>query len=304
MKVLAIAISEKKGVKKTVQPEVIIKKGYGIVNDAHGGNWHRQISLLANESIEKMRRQGLDVTFGSFAENIATEGIELNKLELGTRLKIGGEVVLGVTQIGKTCHERCAIYYQAGDCVMPKEGIFATVLKEGKIKPGDPIEIIPSYTAAILTVSDKGFNGERVDTAGPAAKLGLAQIGIKVEQMDIVPDEHDKITEKLQTWVDSNLSIVITSGGTGLSPRDITPEATQSFVDKEVPGIMEMIRSNSSKYTPKAYLTRGICGISDNTLIINLPGSEKAVKESMGIISPILEHALETLQGKTQDCGR
>ena len=140
-KVLAVNISEKKGTRKTNVNACHVLKDFGLKDDAHGGPWHRQVSLLANESIQKMRAMGLNVGYGDFAENITTEGIDLVHLPIGTIIRIGKQVVLRVTQIGKECHERCAIYYQAGDCVMPKEGIFAEVLNEGKIKVGDEIVI-------------------------------------------------------------------------------------------------------------------------------------------------------------------
>ena len=140
-KVLAVNISEKKGTKKTNIKSCALLKDFGLKDDAHAGPWHRQVSLLANESIEKMKAMGLNVGYGDFAENITTEGIDLVHLPIGTEIRIGNSVMLRVTQIGKECHTRCAIYYQAGDCVMPKEGIFAEVLKEGKVKVGDEIII-------------------------------------------------------------------------------------------------------------------------------------------------------------------
>ena len=138
-KVLAVNISEKKGTKKTNIQSCALLKDLGLKGDAHAGPWHRQVSLLANESIEKMRAKGLKVGFGDFAENITTEGVDLVHLPIGTKMRIGDSVLLRVTQIGKECHDRCAIYYQAGDCVMPKEGIFAEVLNEGEVKGGDEI---------------------------------------------------------------------------------------------------------------------------------------------------------------------
>jgi len=137
--VVAVCISENKGERKKPVAAVELRVDHGIVGDAHAGDWHRQVSLLAQESIDKMRALGLDVTAGDFAENITTSGIDLVSLPIGSRLKIG-ETLLEVTQIGKECHTRCAIFYQAGDCVMPKEGIFVKVLAPGAIKPGDRIE--------------------------------------------------------------------------------------------------------------------------------------------------------------------
>ena len=140
-KVLAVNISEKKGTKKTNIESCLLLKDFGLKNDAHGGPWHRQVSLLANESIEKMRAKGLKVGYGDFAENITTEGVDLVHLPVGTEIRIGDTVLMRVTQIGKECHTRCAIYYQAGDCVMPKEGIFAEVVNEGDVKVGDEIVV-------------------------------------------------------------------------------------------------------------------------------------------------------------------
>jgi len=140
-KVLAVNISEEKGTKKTNIHSCPLLKNFGLKGDAHAGPWHRQVSLLANESIEKMRAMGLNVGYGDFAENITTEGVDLVHLPIGTMIRIGNSVTLRITQIGKECHERCAIYYQAGDCVMPKEWIFAEVLGEGEVKVGDEIII-------------------------------------------------------------------------------------------------------------------------------------------------------------------
>lgn len=143
-KVVAVCISDRKGVPKKEIPAGRLIAGHGLEGDAHAGAWHRQVSLLALESIEKMQALGLKVKPGSFAENITTAGIELTALPVGTRLKVGKEVLLEVSQIGKECHTRCAIYYQAGDCVMPREGIFARVLQGGTVRPGDEIEVLPA----------------------------------------------------------------------------------------------------------------------------------------------------------------
>ena len=140
--VISVNISSKKGVRKKPVDEILLKADYGIEGDAHASSdWHRQVSLLALESIKKMQGMGLDVKPGDFAENITTEGLDLISLPLGTELHIGSGVIGEVSQIGKECHTRCAIYYQAGDCVMPKEGIFIKVLKGGKVKKGDKVEI-------------------------------------------------------------------------------------------------------------------------------------------------------------------
>lgn len=139
--VVAVCVSKEKGERKTPVDQAELRKRHGIVGDAHAGEWHRQVSLLALESIEKMRAMGLDVTTGDFAENITTHGINLTALPIGTRLAVG-DTLLEVTQIGKECHTRCAIFHQAGDCVMPKEGIFATVMRGGNVRAGDGIMVI------------------------------------------------------------------------------------------------------------------------------------------------------------------
>jgi molybdopterin adenylyltransferase len=138
-KVIAVCVSGKKGEKKVPVPSVTLVPDHGVDRDAHAGTWHRQVSLLAVESIAKMTAKGLSVGPGDFAENITVEGIELTSLRPGERLR-SGEVLLEITQIGKECHTRCAIYYQAGDCVMPKEGVFARVLHGGTLRAGDPME--------------------------------------------------------------------------------------------------------------------------------------------------------------------
>jgi len=139
-KVLAVNVSLNKGERKTPSPAVTLREEHGIEGDAHAGDWHRQVSLLAMESIAKMQALGLKVGEGDFAENITTEGVDLVNLPIGARIELG-ETVLEVTQIGKECHTRCAIFYQAGDCVMPKEGIFARVLKGGVVRPGDQVVV-------------------------------------------------------------------------------------------------------------------------------------------------------------------
>lgn len=141
-KVISVNISKEKGQKKTSVGKVWIEEDFGLRDDAHAGEGLRQVSLLAQESIEKMRAKGLEVKPGDFAENITTEGIDLTCLPLGTRLAIGEEVLVELTQLGKVCHDPCAIFYQVGECVMPTEGVFARVLKSGRVKVGDQITIV------------------------------------------------------------------------------------------------------------------------------------------------------------------
>lgn len=141
--IISVNVSDNKGEKKHPIGTCRLLEGHGLDSDAHAGPWHRQVSLLAAESIEKIRRMGLDVKPGDFAENLTTEGIDLPHLPIGTTLRIGGTVLMRVTQIGKECHARCAIFQQVGDCVMPTEGIFTEVITGGDVKTGDPIEVLP-----------------------------------------------------------------------------------------------------------------------------------------------------------------
>ena len=142
MKIVSIAVSKKKGTPKTPVEEAYLFKEHGLEGDAHAGDWHRQVSLLSSESIDQANLQGLNVGFGDFAENIATVGVDWKTLPIGTRVRLGAQALLEITQIGKECHNRCAIYYKAGDCIMPREGVFARVLGEGRTRCGDPIEIL------------------------------------------------------------------------------------------------------------------------------------------------------------------
>ena len=139
--IIAVCTSANKGERKTDIGAGLLVKGFGLEGDAHGGDWHRQVSLLATESIAKMQAAGLDVGPGDFAENLTTRGLDLYHLPVGTRLRVGG-ALLEISQIGKICHERCAIFHQAGDCVMPREGIFAVVLEGGAVQSGDIVEVV------------------------------------------------------------------------------------------------------------------------------------------------------------------
>jgi Uncharacterized protein conserved in bacteria len=235
-KVVAVNISAETGViKHPVESAVLLEK-FGIEGDAHAGNWHRQVSLLDQASVDKMSALGVEgLTPGIFAENITTEGIALHALPIGTRLRVG-EVELEVTQIGKECHAHCQIYQQVGMCIMPTEGIFAIVIRGGEIRAGDAIEILNGVRAAVITISDKSAAGAREDKSGPAlleALRGAAQV---IEQL-VIPDDMERIKAELSRLADAgSLDLILTTGGTGLAPRDVTPEATLAVVERLVPG--------------------------------------------------------------------
>ena len=142
MKIESLAVSRKKGTRKKTVEMVKLIADHGAEGDAHAGNWHRQVSFLASESIAQARQGGLEVTFGDFAENIATSGIDWKNVPVGTRFRLGQTALVEITQIGKECHQKCAIYYQAGDCIMPREGVFARVIEGGVIHCQDEIQIV------------------------------------------------------------------------------------------------------------------------------------------------------------------
>ena len=160
-----------------------------------------------------------------------------------------------------------------------------------------------AFTLGILTISDKGSRGERIDESGKVIREILAALDARVLKYEVVPDEREVISAKLVEWVDSEgIDLIVTTGGTGLTPRDVTPEATLAIIDKEVPGFAEAMRAESLKKTPMAVLSRAVSGIRKRSLIINLPGSPKAVRECLEVISPAFNHAIETLRGQSGDC--
>lgn len=307
--VIALCISKKRGMKKEQMPEVRLAAGYGIEGDAHAGCWHRQVSLLGLEKIEAFRAKGAYVEFGDFGENIVVSGFDLRCLPVGTRFRIG-DALIEMTQIGKECHTHCAIYQQVGDCIMPREGVFARVLESGTIKPGDEVTVIPPaedrpFTAAWVTLSDKGAAGKRNDESGPLIEETLTAEGYEVIEGLLIPDEPEMLKRELIRLADQRqVNVIFTTGGTGFSPRDNTPEATEDVCERMTPGISEAIRAFSLTKTPHGMLSRAVSGIRGGTLIINLPGSPKAVRESLEVVLPTLGHGISILTGRDADCAR
>ncbi len=307
-KILAICISEKKGVQKSPVDSAVLLEDWGIEGDAHGGKWHRQVSLLSFEKIEDFRAKGADVDFGAFGENLVVEGFDLRKIPVGSRFQIG-DVLLELTQIGKECHSHCAIFHAVGDCIMPREGVFTKVLKGGSIKVGDEIQLLPlpddrPFTAAIVTLSDKGSQGEREDKSGPAIQEILEKEGYSVIETLLLPDGIQPLAAQLSRLADQRqVNVIFTTGGTGFSERDLTPEATIEVCDRMANGIAEAMRQYSLTITGRAMLSRAVSGIRKKTLIVNLPGSPKAVKESLEYILPQLDHGLDILRGTGGECG-
>ncbi|MBC8016487.1 MAG: MOSC domain-containing protein [Sporomusaceae bacterium] len=306
-KIVAVCTSREKGMRKENVGEAKLVANWGMEGDAHAGKWHRQVSLLSDSSIEKMReigkKKGLDLVPGDFAENLTTEGLELFELPVGTYLK-AGEALLEVTQIGKSCHHGCEIFKQVGSCVMPKEGIFTRVLAGGIVKAGDAIEIWQGIPVGIITASDKGSKGEREDQSGQEIKTLVQEIQGTVIDYRVLPDDKETLSAAMIEMIDElGVGLLLTTGGTGFSPRDITPEATLSVIERAVPGLPEAMRRESFSISPRAMLSRAVAGIRGKCLIVNLPGSPKAVRECLQIILPNLPHALHILRGTEGECG-
>ena len=302
--IVSVNVADAKGVRKQPVESITLVVEHGVEGDAHAGPWHRQVSLLANESIEKMKPSCPTVEPGAFGENITTEGITVYELPVGT-LFYAGEALLEVTQIGKVCHDRCAIFHQAGDCVMPREGIFARVVEGGSVAPGNGIVLMKNslIAAAVLTVSDKGSRGERDDTSGDALEEALRALGVASVERAIVPDEADQIAAELRRWADETpVNLILTTGGTGMTSRDVTPEATLGVLDRQAPGFAEAMRAGSLAKTPHAMLSRAVSGVRGKTLIINMPGSPRACREQFAMIAAALPHGVEKLLDLGGDC--
>ena len=307
-KVIAVCISEKKGTQKQEVDEIRLVEDWGIEKDAHAGKWHRQVSLLSFEKIEAFREKGAEVDFGAFGENIILEGYDLRTIPVGATFQIG-EAELVLTQIGKECHSHCEIYKKMGDCIMPREGVFTVVKKGGIVRPGDEVKMtLPAadrpFSAAVITLSDKGFAGEREDKSGPLIEKMLKEAGYEEAETLLLPDGKAGLQRQLMRLADQRqISVIFTTGGTGFSERDVTPEATIAVCDRMAPGIADALRMYSLTITDRAMFSRAVSGIRKKTLIINLPGSPKAVKESLDYLLPALGHGLGILRGTEGECG-
>lgn len=308
-KILGICVSKKRGTQKQEIKEANLIKDWGIEGDAHGGKWHRQVSLLSFEKIEAFRAKGAEVDFGAFGENLIVEGFDLRTLPVGTRFRIG-EAELELTQIGKECHSHCEIYKKMGDCIMPREGVFTEVIRPGRIAVGDEITMTPPekdrpFTAAVITLSDKGAAGQREDKSGPKIAEMLKKEGYDVKETLLLPDGRGPLERQLIRLADQRqIQVIFTTGGTGFSDRDLTPEATKAVCDRMADGIAEAIRNYSMTITPRAMFSRGVSGLRKRTLIINLPGSPKAVQEALEYLLPNLGHGLGILRGSEGECAR
>lgn len=300
LEILSVNISEKKGVvKKPV--EVICLCETGIKGDAHAGKWHRQVSLLAQESIDEAElKAGVKFPPGTFAENLTTRGIAVHKTAVLDRF-VNEDTILEVTQIGKKCHTSCAIGKLIGNCIMPLEGIFCRVIKAGDIKAGTKFHYDPKVMKVkIITLSDRAAKGEYNDVSGPLIKdlisTHFAQHNRHFDvTVEVIPDDKVLLDNLIRKETNDSTDIIITTGGTGIGKRDITPDVVKPLIEKEITGIMELVRVKYGMVNPNAVISRSIAGTIGDTLVYCLPGSPKAIKEYMSEILPTLEHSFRMI---------
>jgi molybdopterin adenylyltransferase len=303
LQVVSVNVSKEKGTVKSPAPFIELDKT-GIQGDAHAGNWHRQVSLLGEESINRFSSEaGRKISFGEFAENITTKGLELVDTLPLDRL-VSDMAELEITQIGKKCHgSNCAIFTEVGNCVMPKEGIFARVIRGGRLRAGDMFSYSPRrFRFLVVTLSDRASRGEYEDRSGPEISRLLREFfdkrkrGIDIDSV-IIPDEEAGLKDIIGRSRFENFDFIITTGGTGIGTRDITPDVIRPMLDKEIPGIMEMIRMKYGAEKPNALLSRGVAGLMGTAFVYTLPGSVKAVNEYMTEILKTMEHLVYMLNG-------
>lgn len=296
LEILSVNVSVEKGTVKQPVGKISIDES-GVVGDAHAGDWHRQISLLGVESFEKFSAMtGHSYGYGDFAENITTRGFEIYKLHPGDRFK-SGNVELEITQIGKKCHGGgCAVFKAVGTCVMPKEGIFARVVQGGCLQAGDRLAYLPKiYRISVITISDRASKGIYEDLSGPEISTALLHFAeeknfiFDIKNL-IVADDKLLIEKAVCSAVEAGCDVVITTGGTGVGPKDFTPDVVRPMLDREIPGIMEAVRMKYGMQIPNALLSRSISGMIGEAFVYVLPGSQKAVKEYMTEILKTQEH--------------
>lgn len=302
-RIVSVNVSSEKGEKKTPVPGVTLASGIGVTGDAHAGT-ARQISMLASEAVECTGLPDGELGPGAFGENITTSGIDLTSMKIGQRLQLGSDAIVQISQKGKICETPCSIGRRLGECIMPRDGVFAKVLVGGTIAVGDAIELTTMKTGAVITSSDRCARGERQDESGPALVQLLGGMGLAVANYVVMPDDEAELAQRLVFLADCCAAdVVLTTGGTGFSLRDRMPEATLSVLDTPVPGIAEAIRHEGLQHTPFACISRGLSGLRGRTLIVNLPGSRKAISQTADLLRAALPHALDALRMEVIDCG-
>ena len=255
--------------------------------------------LLGTESFEKFSKEaGRKIAFGEFAENITTEGIKLYETLPLDRF-VGETVELEVTQIGKKCHgSNCQIFQEVGNCVMPKEGIFTRVIKQGKLKEGDEFTYKQRVIkTTVITLSDRASQGIYADKSGKEIEKRVTEFWKSEKRLSnidykLIPDNAEMLEQAIRQAVENGSDFIFTTGGTGIGPKDITPDIVKPMFDKEIPGIMDLIRIKYGSEKPAALISRSVAGVIGKTLVYCLPGSTKAVNEYLDEILKTVKHSL------------
>lgn len=300
-RLLHVCTSTKTGTAKHEVRSANLLADYGMEGDAHAGGWHRQVSILAHEHIEYMRKKGLKLSPGAFGENLVIDGVSVDEIGAGTHLRIG-PALLQMTQVGKVCHARCAIFHKTGECIMPRKGLFAQVLEGGEIHPGMAVDVVlrverSTLQAAVITVSGRCSADHTIQTARPAvADLLRNELNARIAWTKVVPDEVSEIAKALEDFSERGVDVILTVGRTGPHLRDVTPEATRKVLDREFPGLAKKMRAASAAQTPNALLSRAVAGIRAATLIVNLCGSKEGSVENLRAILPIIPHAIKIIR--------
>ena len=298
IKIISVNLASERGIKHPVKELKFVKNG--IKGDVHA-NSSRQVSIIDTDHIDLFKKltNARDTGFGEFAENITASGIGDAKIIPFDKFKIG-DAELEVTQVGKPFHDK---FREIGNYVMPRVGIFCRVSKTGTIKAGDTMEYIPkTFKAMVITLSDRASRGEYSDRSGPVIQEILKGFFEKKDvpfeiSSKVIPDDAEMLKEIVIKSKNEKFDVIITTGGTGIGKRDITVETIQAMLDKEIPGIMEIIRMKYGMIKPNALLSRGVAGVIDDSLVYTLPGSVKAVNEYMSEITKTLYHLFFMLHG-------
>jgi len=303
IEILSVNISVEKGTSKEEIPfgELTLE---GLRGDAHAGAWHRQISFLDISSVDKIARETSGVfKHGDFGENFTTSGLDFSSVKPGDRL-YNNNVELEITQIGKSCHgSGCAIFRTAGKCAMPSEGVFAKVIRPGKLNKGDLLKhLSPCISFCVITLSSRAYSGIYEDKSGPVVQAMLNEYicGEKIPgriKYVLLPDKPGMLKKTLEELISDKTDIIITTGGTGIGPEDITPDVVKPMLDKELQGIMEFIRYKYGSTNKNALLSRSCAGLASKSLIFCIPGSVKAATEYMQEITPMLSHLCRMKSG-------
>jgi molybdenum cofactor synthesis domain-containing protein len=303
LEIVSVNTSPEKGMTKSPQASVCVN-GLGILGDAHAGPWHRQVSLLGVESIEGFASQSrIAMQPGAFGENLTVRGLPSKDAAILDRFQFG-DVELEITQIGKKCHGTgCTIFQQVGKCVMPAEGVFCRVLHGGTLKAGQTGCYLPrSLRISIVTLSDRAVAGIYSDRSGPRIAEIIRQYCSENRwqaeiQAILIADDAERLQQVVRECIANGADFIFTTGGTGVGPKDHTPDAVRPLCDKLIPGIMENIRMKFGEENPNALLSRSIAGVIGKAQVYTLPGSVRAVEQYLSEILKTLEHLVFMLRG-------